>query len=140
MPTSRILVDSSFLIALYDKSADEHAEVNEVAKFYRAHFLVPQVVLTEVVYLIKREAGMRGAVQFLDEFGGSQPNLQEITVSDLRRVREIMLQYSSVRIDFVDSCIMALAERLKITQVGTLDMRDFTIFRPNHVNNLELLP
>lgn len=140
MPASRILIDSSFLIALYDKTADEHEEVNAVAKLYRAQFLVPQVVLTEVLYLVKRETGIRGAIQFLDEFLGSQAYLQEVTVPDLIRVKAIMQHYTSAKIDFVDCCIMALSERLNITQVGTLDKRDFTILRPKHVNTLDLLP
>jgi predicted nucleic acid-binding protein len=140
MPARRILVDSSFLIALYDKSADEYAETTEIAELYQAQFLVPQVVLTEVIHILKRETGIQGAVQFLDEFSNSRPFLQEITVTDLRRVREIMQQYADVRIDFVDSCILALAERLKITQVCTFDRRDFSILKPKHVRNLEILP
>lgn len=52
MPPSRILVDSSFLIALYDQDSDVYEEVREIAKLYRGQFLVPQVVLTEVTYLL----------------------------------------------------------------------------------------
>jgi uncharacterized protein len=140
MPTSKILVDSSFLIALYDKDADEYNEVKEIARLYRGQFLVPQVVLTEVIYLLKRETGVQGAAQFLEEFNESQPDLQDITVTDLRRVKEIMQHYPTAKLDFVDCCIMALSERLKITLVCTLDKRDFGIFRPKHCDYLEILP
>jgi predicted nucleic acid-binding protein len=140
MPASRILVDSSFLIALYDKEADVYEAIVEIAELYRSRFLIPQVVLTEAVYLMKRESGIRGAVRFLEEFNRSEPALQEVTVPDLRRVKEIMQQYASANLDFVDSCILALAERLKVTQVCTFDRRDFTIFRPKHVSHLEILP
>ena len=102
MPTSKILVDSSALIGLYDKAADEYYAMHEVARLYRAELLVPQVVLTEVLYLVKREAGVRGAVQFLDEFSTTQPTLLDVTISDLQRVKEVMLQYASGWIDFVD--------------------------------------
>jgi len=51
-----------------------------------------------------------------------------------------MQQYASANLDFVDCCIMALSERLNIVQVGTLDRRDFSIFRPKHVDYLEILP
>lgn len=51
-----------------------------------------------------------------------------------------MQQYASANFDFVDCCIMALTERLNVTQVGILDRRDFSIFRPQHVNHLEILP
>ena len=106
MPPSKILVDSSFLIALYDRDADEYDAVKEIAKLHRGRFLVPQVVLTEVVYLLKRETGVQGTVQFLEEFNDSQPDLQDVTVDDLKRVQEIMQQYASARLDFVDCSIM----------------------------------
>jgi len=50
------------------------------------------------------------------------------------------LAYADARLDFVDCCIMALTERLDIRRVATFDRRDFSIFRPNHGDYLELLP
>lgn len=38
------------------------------------------------------------------------------------------------------SSLMALAERHDIRIVCTLEQRDFAIFRPNHIERLELLP
>lgn len=93
----------------------------ELARLYRGQFLVPQVVLTEVLYLLKRETGVQGAAAFLEEFTKSQPDLQDITVEDLIRVQEIMQHDASARLDFVDCCIMALSERLNVTQVCTLE-------------------
>ncbi|MCD4684394.1 MAG: hypothetical protein K8S97_00470 [Anaerolineae bacterium] len=51
-----------------------------------------------------------------------------------------MAEYDTARFDFVDCCIMALTERLNITQVCTFDRRDFSIFRPIHCDYLDLLP
>jgi uncharacterized protein len=140
MPPNKILVDSSFLIAFYDRNAIQHANVKEIATLYRGQFLVPQVTLTEVVHLWKRAVGIHEAIQFLEEFNNSRPDLQDVTVPDLRRAKGIMPQYVDARLDFVDCCIMALSERLNITQVGTFDRRDFSIFRPKHIDYLELLP
>ncbi|MEO8608322.1 MAG: PIN domain-containing protein [Chloroflexota bacterium] len=140
MPPNKILVDSSFLIALYDKDSNEREVMQEIAQLYSGQFLVPQVVLTEVVYLLKREAGVPGAINFLDVFTHSQPDLQDVIIEDLERVQAIMQQYADAKLDFVDCCIMALSERLNITQVCTLDQRDFSIFRPKHCDYLEILP
>ncbi|MCU0482246.1 MAG: PIN domain-containing protein, partial [Anaerolineae bacterium] len=60
--------------------------------------------------------------------------------ADFIRMREIMTDYRDAKFDFVDCCIMALAERLNITHICTFDRRDFGIFRPKHVANLNLLP
>ena len=52
----------------------------------------------------------------------------------------IMRQYASAAFDYTDAAIMALSERLNITQLYTFDHRDFRIFRPQHTAFLELLP
>jgi predicted nucleic acid-binding protein len=49
-------------------------------------------------------------------------------------------QYSDNQLDFTDAAIVAIAERLDITRVYTLDRRDFSIIRPSHCNYFELLP
>jgi hypothetical protein len=36
--------------------------------------------------------------------------------------------------------VIALAERLTVTRVMTLDVRHFQIVRPRHVESFELLP
>lgn len=137
---NKILIDSSFLVALYDVASEKRESVSEIAELYRGQFLVPQVVLTEVVYLLRRDTGMKGALYFLEMFTDSRPDLQDVTFEDLHRVREIMQQYADAKLDFVDCCIMALSERLDITQVGTLDQSDFGMFRPKHTDYLEILP
>jgi predicted nucleic acid-binding protein len=90
MLQDRILVDSSFLIALYDRRSILHHDVTESAQLYRDRFVIPQVVLTEVVYLLKRAMGQRGAIAFLVRFTRSRPRLHDLTADDLRHVAEIM--------------------------------------------------
>jgi predicted nucleic acid-binding protein len=40
----------------------------------------------------------------------------------------------------VDALIVAMAERLNIIRLLTLDRRDFQIIRPKHCGSFELLP
>jgi len=39
-----------------------------------------------------------------------------------------------------DASVIALAERLEITEIATLDRRHFTAVRPRHVEAFTLLP
>jgi len=39
-----------------------------------------------------------------------------------------------------DASVIAVAERLGITEIATLDRRNFTVVRPHHVDALTLLP
>jgi predicted nucleic acid-binding protein len=44
------------------------------------------------------------------------------------------------KLDFVDALIVAIAERLNISRLLTLDRRDFQFIRPKHCTSFELLP
>jgi predicted nucleic acid-binding protein len=41
---------------------------------------------------------------------------------------------------FVDATVVAIAERLKIQRILTTDCRDFSLVRPRHCKEFELLP
>ncbi len=45
-----------------------------------------------------------------------------------------MEKYADSKIDFVDCAIMAMAERLNISRILTVDQRDFRLLRPLHVD------
>jgi uncharacterized protein len=140
MPLSKILVDSSYLYALFDEKNEKFKNAVLVADLYQAQFVIPHVVLPEVAYLFNREGGVPAVLAFLDALTKMQPQLEAVSLSDLVRAREIMAAFRDSRLDFVDCCIMALSERLNITQICTFDHRDFGIFRPEHTSYLEILP
>lgn len=140
MTIRQILVDSGFLYELYDQSAANHLVVREFVNLTAAQLLIPEVVLTETAFLFRRAGGIPAQVAFLDAIVAARLDLIALELNDLARARDIMDFYQSARFDFVDCCIMALSERLNITQVCTLDRRDFSIFRPGHCPFLELLP
>ncbi len=49
-------------------------------------------------------------------------------------------QYADANLALVDALIFAIAERLNIKRLLTLDRRDFQLIRPKHCVSLELLP
>jgi hypothetical protein len=101
---------------------------------------LPTVVLPEIGYLIASRLGHRAMRQFLMELAASHTQLEPLTLVDLHRVNEILEQDRDSQLDFVDATIIAIAEREKITRILTLDRRDFTLIRPKHCDDLELLP
>jgi predicted nucleic acid-binding protein len=135
-----ILVDSSFLYALFQKDDKHHRQAKEFAAGSRLPALVPDVVLPEVTFLLVRDGGVHAAAAFLEGFKAASLKLECLTIEDISRAREIMLNYADARFDFVDCVIMSMAERFTITQICTFDRRDFSIYRPTHSEYLELLP
>jgi uncharacterized protein len=134
------LIDSSFLYALFHSNDKNHvAAANFV--FNSTDFpLVPDVTLPEVSFLFLRDVGHYELRQFMKSLGDASIEFQPISIVDIQRAYEIAETYASAQFDLVDCCIMALSERLNITQVCTFDRRDFAIFRPKHCPYLELLP
>ena len=49
---------------------------------------------------------------------------------DFKRLGELTKKYSDLPMDFADSCLVLLAEKLKLNAIATID-RDFTIYRIN---------
>jgi predicted nucleic acid-binding protein len=52
----------------------------------------------------------------------------------------VVVTYGDLPLGTTDASVIALAERLKLTEVATLDHRHFTMVRPAHVDTLTLLP
>jgi predicted nucleic acid-binding protein len=64
----------------------------------------------------------------------------ELTASDYARSAELVVTYGDLPLGTTDASVIAIAERLKLTEVATLDRRHFTVVRPVHVDTLTLLP
>lgn len=45
-----------------------------------------------------------------------------------------------MKVDFVDCAIVAMAERLNIKRIMTVDQRHFSMFRPKHCPAFEIIP
>ena len=117
MARERALVDSSFLFALFDYSSRQNRLATQFAKSTLAEFVVPDVTLTETAYLFNRAGGTPAMTQFISALVSLHPRLEPITEDTLQLVIEILKNYSDAKFDFVDCCLMALAEKLNIVQV-----------------------
>jgi predicted nucleic acid-binding protein len=134
------LLDTSFLLAMTNSKDHNHARVLDVAAKINDNLIVPVTVLPEVSYLIGSRLGHKAMRQFLGNLAASDVTIEMVTKDDLKRVTAILTEYADSRLDFVDATIVALAERLNITRILTLDRRDFTIIRPSHHPYFEILP
>ncbi|MCK6581274.1 MAG: PIN domain-containing protein [Anaerolineae bacterium] len=140
MALPKVLVDSSFLYALFRKADPDHQAVRAIFETVKAEFIIPQVVLTEVAWLFNRAGGMPLVSAFLELLAAAELPLEQVTYNDLHRVSELMRQYPGTKLDLVDCCIVALAERLEINRVATLDRRDFSIIRTQNGSFLAIVP
>lgn len=102
--------------------------------------LLPSVILTELAYMIIRDIGRPHFIQLMRSVLAGELEMVFLTQQDLARATDIMEQYADSKIDFVDCAIVALAERLNISRILTIDQRDFRMIQPSHIPAFKILP
>jgi hypothetical protein len=83
------------------------------------------------------------AALFCAAIAANELRVIEPTPHDYHRMAELLTTYASLRLQVVDACIVALAERLDLREVAALDRRDFQVVAPRHLprgERLTLLP
>ncbi len=134
------LLDSGFLYAQINSKESLHGEVSKVETERFAGIIMPVPAVTEVAYLLRRDLGAKAVAEFVHELSETDIILESPLEADYLRSAEILRKYDDVNIDFVDACIVAMAERLNITKILTVDHRHFRMFRPAHCPSFELIP
>ncbi len=135
-----VVVDTSGLFALANRRDRNHAVTARFVQEGTELLLVPVTVLTEADYLLASRIGTLASTAVMRSIGLGQFQLEQVTRADLLRASDLMEQYADSELGVVDATIVAIAERLDITQILTLDRRDFRIIQPRHCAAFELLP
>jgi len=133
------IADTGFVVATALTSEEAHRACVAVYKRQGIIYL-PQTTLAEVMYLLTREAGNAVAAHFILTLSATKYRIEPLLPEDIQRSGEIVQQYADSRVDFVDATIIAVAERRNITEILTLDNRDFRMVRPKHCKYFTILP
>lgn len=138
-----IVVDSGPLIAAAIAGDRDHRRC--VDMFAALHLsseklLVPQTVLAECAYVIQRQGGTAQELLFLQSIADGDLTLVELVAQDMARVVELVDTYDDFPLGTTDASVIAIAERLGVTEIATLDHRHFPNVRPRHADYLTLLP
>lgn len=103
-------------------------------------FLLLATVAAEVGYMLNRLGGPEREAGFLAGVADGAFELVDLTKADYARMAGLVAQYDDMHLGTTDASVIALAERLGITEIATLDRRQFTAVRPRHVEAFKLLP
>jgi hypothetical protein len=79
-------------------------------------------------------------VRFLGDIAAGSFALEPVQPDDLLRMAELVAQYHDLPLGTVDTSVIATAERLRVTEIATVDRRHFTVVRPAHTEAFHLLP
>ncbi|MBI2755530.1 MAG: PIN domain-containing protein [Chloroflexi bacterium] len=132
------VVDSGALYAAVDLDDAAHHACVAVFRQPGMQFVYPTLVIGEVSYLVERRLGPGAEAAFLRSV--APLDLEAPTPVDWVRMADLVAQYRDFPLGAVDASVTALAERLGVTTVLTLDRRHFAVIRPAHVKAFNLLP
>jgi predicted nucleic acid-binding protein len=124
----RILIDSGPLIALFDASDKYHQASVNFIRANKSRLVTTLASVTETLHML--DFNRQAQLDFLEWLHKGAVEVQNIGNSDFGRIRELTAKYQDLPMDFADSCLVYLAEKLGLDAVATVD-RDFSVYRIN---------
>lgn len=136
-----ILVDTGVIFGAADADDPRHRDCAELLdSLIDIPLGVPVPVVVESAWLIESRLGPAAEATFLRSLTAGEIERIDLTETDWGRVVELIEGYTDLGLGVVDATVVAVAERLGVTQVATLDRRHFTVVKPSHTLAFELLP
>ena len=136
-----VLADTGGVYALLDRSDAWHQRVVGYWERHAGEIRLPEPILAEVCYLVGKNLGTRAENALVRAVADGEFTLEPfVAAEDIPRVADLMHAYRDASIGFVDSAIVALAERVEATTLLTTDRRHFPLIRPRHLPALVLVP
>jgi predicted nucleic acid-binding protein len=117
-----------------------HAVCLELLETHPGPLVVPQLVITEVAYLIGTRLGAEAELRFLGDLASGALSTAPLAPADWLRIGQLVWRYRDLHLGTVDASVVTLAERLGVVDVATLDRRHFSVVRPNHTAAFALVP
>lgn len=135
-----LLVDTNVWLAAADRRSDRHSDCAQVVRVHRGELASTVPVIAESSWLILDRLGADAQADYLRMITAGRLQTVDLTGADWSRCGELVNDYADLRLDLMDASIVAVAGRLGVTTIATLNHRDFTVVRPRHLDALELLP
>lgn len=103
--------------------------------------LVPSLVLTEVCQYVEKHLGGAAEAGFVEELMRSpQLRIYHPLDDDFRRMAVLLRQYADWPLGIADAAVVATAERVKTSEIATVDRRHFEHIKPAHVAFFTIYP
>jgi predicted nucleic acid-binding protein len=121
-----VLIDSGPLIALFDGSDKYHQDAVDFIKRNKFKLVTTIASITETLHLL--DFNRNAQIDFLEWVQRGAVEIHNIENIDFQRLKELTEKYRDLPMDFADSCLVYLAEKLNLNTIATID-RDFSIYR-----------
>jgi predicted nucleic acid-binding protein len=103
-----------------------HQEVIDFFNNCKSNLITMIACVTESMWLLSSD--IRSQNEFLSALSNGVFLCENLILSDYERIRELNLTYQDLPGDFADLSLIAISEKLNISEIATLD-KDFNIYR-----------
>lgn len=134
-----LLVDTNVLFAAADRSTAEHSQCAALLD-ERTEIAITAPVATECAWMMESRLGPRAEAAFVESIAAAEIAILDLTREDWSRCAALVHEYQDLGLGLVDASVVAVAERLALTTIATLNHRDFAVVRPTHCDAFELIP
>ena len=135
----QVILDTSAVIGLMDKNYKKHAILKKIFIEKEDLFILPSTAIGEICYMLNSRFGSKIELAFLYEIIKASFQLELLKDMDIIRIIEILKKYDTLNIGYVDASIIAIAERLKVNKILTLDRKHFEIVAPRGFDCFDIL-
>ena len=134
------MVDTGVLLAAADRSDPAHERCRDLLQSHLGPLITTELVLAETGWLLDRQLGSTAEAALYRSVAEGELIVEHLSATDWTRVAELTERYSDQHLGGVDAGLIAIAERLGVTVIATLDRRHFGVVRPSHIKVLTLVP
>jgi predicted nucleic acid-binding protein len=120
-----VIVDTSALLAYLDAAEPDHSAVVSALAQVTGPFVVSELVLAELDYLVLSRYGVRAELAALEAMGHPRWRVTALGPDGLAAARAVLASRADQEIGLIDAANIVLAERLGADTVATLDRRHF---------------
>ena len=135
-----ILLDSSGLLAAIDSSERAHPEAVRALQTAEPPLLLSPFVLAELDYFLATRVGPEAEVALLEEVAAGAYQLETFDRDDVAAALAVVHKYADLALGLADASIVVLADRHDVSDVLTLDERQFRTIRRSRGQTFRLLP
>lgn len=135
-----IIVDTGVLLAAVSSTDRHHQESARLLAAHAGQLVTPALVVAETAWMIESVVGSSAEAAFVTSAANGELGIEDLSSSDYRRCAELIERYADLGLGLVDASVVAIAERMELIVVATLNRRDFAVVRPRHCPAFELLP
>lgn len=131
-----VLLDTSCIVALLDRSEHDHRRCVEVVSRLDAPLITCEAVIAESCYLLRDVH--QAAEAILENVDRGVFVVPYRLTGNAANVKRLMKKYADLPMDFADACLVDMANDFQTGRILTLD-QDFAVYRWGKNRPFELL-